>query len=70
MNNSNNKLLCISKYLVIALGVLTFLTLVVAGITLIELLFTIFKVSFICFLWLAMFYAIGKYIYEEKYNNA
>lgn len=69
MKRLNRKILCISKYLVIALGVLTFLMIVVAGITMLETLFTVFKISFVCFLWFAMFYAISKYIYDEKYKS-
>lgn len=69
MKRINNKFLCVSKYLVIVLGVLTFIAIVVAAITMMEILFTVFKISFICFLWLAMFYAIWKYVYEEKNKN-
>lgn len=66
MKQSNNKALKSCKVLLVIWGILTLLTLIIAAITSIPILFTIFRYSAVTYLWAAMLYVICKYILEEK----
>jgi len=62
----NNKSISVRDLILVFLGMFTVISLLLLGITLMKLFFTLFKICFICLLWYAVIYLIMRTIRNDK----